>query len=166
VTVDGARNADASSHTVDLRAVQQLGDPQKLDAQAIGDQAPLVAGRHEPLPGQGCLDRGEDHLAQALVGVGTQFAPEEHLAAPPIGGEHLRSRGFELLVRIGDRLLHTAQPGHSALGSAARARCSFVSNRNDDAEPKQLCGVQRTGKPLLLNLKHVMAFLALDTGHG
>ncbi|MPL74755.1 hypothetical protein SDC9_20572 [bioreactor metagenome] len=56
--------------------------------------------------GKGRGNRGRDHPAAALAGMGERIALEMHSAALPGGGQHPRRGRLDALVRIADHQLH------------------------------------------------------------
>jgi hypothetical protein len=100
-----------------LHEICELGE---LRAQLISHGAPLLAGGLEGLLGEGGIDRGENHLALALAGVGERVAQEVNATAlpgrgqdlggrPPLGLAELRANSMTLCIGMRERLSRRAK---------------------------------------------------------
>jgi hypothetical protein len=86
----------------------QHSEFRELLSQLIGNRSPLGNGSLLRVLSKHGVDQREHHLALALARMRQCIAQEMHAATLPGGFQHLRHRGLDPHVGIGDHQLHAA----------------------------------------------------------
>lgn len=87
---------------IGLCRVHQGRQVRHLGPELVGYPSPLLLGRLGIFLGEGGSNEGRDDTPSAAAGMGQGIAHEVYPAALPGGGEDLRDRGLQALVRVGD----------------------------------------------------------------
>jgi hypothetical protein len=90
-----------------------------LGPDLIGDVAPLLACRLGVVLGEGGGDEGRDDPPALLAGMGQGVPHEVDAAALPGGAEHLRDRGLDAFMAVGDDQFHPAQAAAGELAQVS-----------------------------------------------